>query len=187
MPARAPARPKVRTRAGTARSPSQSAQSRHAPSSRGGAPDPEADVAIDVADRLHSAAIHLLRRVRREDTSAGLSAPQLSALSVIVFRGSLTLGELAHAEQVRPPTITRIVADLEARGLAVREARASDRRITLVRATAKGGRLLEDGRRRRIAALASEIVRLPPREVAQLERAIDILERLVGPRMQHPK
>ena len=143
--------------------------------------------AVDVADRLHSAAIHLLRRVRREDTSAGLSAPQLSALSVIVFRGSLTLGELAHAEQVRPPTITRIVADLEARRLAVREARVGDRRITLVSATAKGKRLLEDGRRRRIAALSGEIVQLPAREVAQLERAIDILERLVGPRMPHTK
>src|SRR5690242_18729709 len=84
--------------------------------------------AVDVADRLHSAAIHLLRRVRREDAGAGLSAPQLSALSVLVFRGSLTLGELAHAEQVRPPTITRIVADLEAAGLATRAARESDRR-----------------------------------------------------------
>ena len=65
--------------------------------------------------------------------------------------------------------------------------RAGDRRVTLVRATAKGERLLEDGRRRRIAALADEIVRLPTREVAQLERAIDILERLVGPRMPHAK
>ncbi|MDA1080364.1 MAG: MarR family transcriptional regulator [Gemmatimonadetes bacterium] len=142
---------------------------------------------LEVADRLHSTAIHLLRRVRREDTSAGLSAPQLSALSVIVFRGSLTLGELAHAEQVRPPTITRIVADLEARGLAVRTQRESDRRIVVVRVTPKGERLLDDGRRRRITALANEIVRLPTRDVAQLERAIDILERLVGPKMPHPK
>ncbi len=143
--------------------------------------------AFDVADRLHSAAIHLLRRVRREDTGAGLSAPQLSALSVIVFRGGLTLGELAHAEQVRPPTITRIVADLESKGLAVRTPRKSDRRVFVVRATPAGERLLEDGRRRRIAALAAEVVRLPTRELAQLERAIDILERLVGPRMPHVK
>lgn len=143
--------------------------------------------AHDVADRLHSAAIHLLRRVRREDTSAGLSAPQLSALSVVVFRGSLTLGELAHAEQVRPPTITRIVAGLEARGLAVRVPRVSDRRVFVVSATPKGARLLEDGRRRRISALAAEIVRLPVRDIAALERAIDILERLVGPRAPHVK
>lgn len=143
--------------------------------------------AFDVADRLHSAAIHLLRRVRREDARAGLSAPQLSALSVLVFRGSLTLGELAHAEQVRPPSITRIVADLEAAGLAVRSARASDRRVTVVTVTPKGVRVLEDGRKRRIAALAAEVVALPRADVARLERAIDILERLVGPRMPHPR
>src|SRR5436190_24310752 len=92
---------------------------------------------LDTADRLHSAAIHLLRRVRREDAGAGIPAPQLSALSVIVFRAGLTLGELAHAEQVRPPTITRIVADLERAGLAVRSPRESDRRVIVVRATTK--------------------------------------------------
>ena len=141
--------------------------------------------ALEAADRLHSAAIHLLRRVRREDTSAGLSAPQLSALSVIVFRGPLTLGELAHAEQVRPPTITRIVADLERAKLAIRSPRETDRRVTVVRATPKGARLLEAGRRRRIASLAAEIVTLPAKDVAVIERALDVLERLVGPRMPH--
>lgn len=151
---------------------------------RTAAPGP---AALDAADRLHSAAIHLLRRVRREDTSAGLSAPHLSALSVIVFRGPLTLGELAHAEQVRPPTITRIVAELERVGLAVRAPRETDRRVTVVRATAKGERLLEEGRRRRIASLAAEIVTLSSRDVAAIERALDVLERLVGPRMPHAK
>ena len=143
--------------------------------------------ALEAADRLHSAAIHLLRRVRREDTSAGLSAPQLSALAVIVFRGPLTLGELAHAEQVRPPTVTRIVAELERAGLAHREPRATDRRVTVVTATARGRTLLEEGRRRRIASLADEIVRLPARDVAALERALDVLERLTGPRMPHAR
>jgi DNA-binding MarR family transcriptional regulator len=148
---------------------------------------PETSPAFETADRLHSAAIHLLRRVRREDAGAGIPAPQLSALSVIVFRAGITLGELAHAEQVRPPTITRVVADLESAGLAVRTPRESDRRVIVVKATAKGERLLEEGRRRRIAALAEEIVRLPTKEIADLERAIDILERLVGPRMPHTR
>jgi len=153
------------------------------------APRPAAPgrAALDAADRLHSTAIHLLRRVRREDTSAGLSAPHLSALSVIVFRGPLTLGELAHAEQVRPPTVTRMVAELERAGLAIRAPRESDRRVTVVRATAKGERLLEEGRRRRIASLAAEIVTLPARDIAAIERALDVLERLVGPRMPHAK
>ena len=73
-----------------------------------------------IADRLHSAAIHLLRRLRQEDAAAGLTAPRLSALSVIVFAGPLTLGELAEAEQVRPPTISRLVQGLEAEGLVER-------------------------------------------------------------------
>src|SRR3954462_3251460 len=79
-----------------------------------------------LADRLHSAAIHLLRRLRREDDASGLPAPQLSALSVIVFGGPITLGALAAAEQVRPPTITRVVATLEESGLVVRETDDAD-------------------------------------------------------------
>src|SRR6478672_923352 len=93
--------------------------------------------AADLADRLHSAAIHLLRRLRREDDATGLPAPQLSALSVIVFGGPITLGALAQAEQVRPPTITRLVATLEEAGLVERETDASDRRVMRVRATAR--------------------------------------------------
>src|SRR5205085_4766945 len=97
----------------------------------------------DLADRLHSAAIHLLRRLRREDDASGLPAPQLSALSVIVFGGPITLGALAAAEQVRPPTITRVVATLEESGLVVRETDDADRRVARVKATAKGTRLLQ--------------------------------------------
>src|SRR4051812_24996751 len=96
----------------------------------------------DLADRLHSAAIHLLRRLRREDDASGLPAPQLSALSVIVFGGPVTLGQLASAEQVRPPTISRLVATLERAGLVEREIDAADRRITRLKATAKGAKLL---------------------------------------------
>ena len=71
------------------------------------------DPATHLADQLHSAAIHLIRHLRQEDDASGLTAPRLSALSVIVFGGPLTVGELAHAEQVRPPTISRLVSDLE--------------------------------------------------------------------------
>src|SRR2546425_13173700 len=70
-----------------------------------------------IADRLHSAAIHLLRRLRVEDKAIGLSGPRASALSVIVFRGPIAMGGLAEAEQVRAPTITRLVASLELGGL----------------------------------------------------------------------
>src|SRR5882757_6987759 len=83
-----------------------------------------------VADQLHSVAIHLLRKLRREDASGGLNAPRLSALSVIVFGGPVTLGELAAAEQVRPPTMTRIVNTLEEQGLVVKKKNAEDGRST---------------------------------------------------------
>jgi DNA-binding MarR family transcriptional regulator len=132
-----------------------------------------------VANRLHSAAIHLLRRVRAQDDAMGLTAPLASALSVIVFGGPLSLGALATAEQVRPPSITRIVRELEARGLVVREATPQDRRVQRVRATAKGRRVLEAGRARRVASLAAALAALPPAELVALEHAAAILERVV--------
>src|ERR687885_353396 len=93
-----------------------------------------------VADRLHSAAVHLLRLLRREDARSGLSAPRLSALSVLVFGGARTLGELAAAEQVRPPTMTRIAQSLVEDGYATRAADPADRRVVRLSATAKGRR-----------------------------------------------
>ena len=132
----------------------------------------------EIADRLHSAAIHLLRRLRREDDASGLPAPQLSALSVIVFGGPLTLGALATAEQVRPPTITKVIAALEADGLVVREPQTDDKRIVRVRATAKGTRLLQEGRRRRVAALVRDLNALSDTELAALRNAVDLIERV---------
>src|SRR5690349_19544850 len=107
-----------------------------------------------VADRLHSAAIHLLRRLRREDDASGLSAPRLSALSVVVFGGPTTLGALAAAEQVRPPTMTRVVQSLEHDGLVKRESVEGDARSVLITATPRGVRLLREGRARRVKRLA---------------------------------
>jgi DNA-binding MarR family transcriptional regulator len=135
----------------------------------------------EVADRLHSAAIHLLRRLRTEDAASGLTAPRLSALSVIVFGGPLTLGALAAAEQVRPPTMTRLVAALERDGLVTREQDPNDRRQILLRATPAGRRLLEEGRARRTASLARRLASLPPSDLAGLARAADLLERLARP------
>src|SRR4051794_41251008 len=112
------------------------------------------DTTLELADRLHSAAIHLLRRLRRQDDASGLPAPQLSALSVIVYGGPITLGNLAAAEQVRPPTMTRLVAALEAAAFVTRETDAKDRRVVRITATAKGRRLLEAGRDPRSAGSA---------------------------------
>ena len=135
--------------------------------------------ALELADRLHSAAIHLLRRLRREDDASGLPAPQLSALSVIVFGGPITLGSLADAEQVRPPTITRLVATLEEAGLVAREIDDADRRVVRVKATPKGARLLQEGRQRRVATLADSLAALSAVDRALLARAVPVLQRIV--------
>jgi DNA-binding MarR family transcriptional regulator len=143
------------------------------------APRPET---IAAADRLHSVAIHLLRHVRQRDVASGVGPAQLSALSVLVFAGPKTLGALAAAEQVKPPTISRIVAGLE-RGRLVEIIRdPHDARRRHVRPTAKGTRLLQQARRRRIEFLASHLGILTPEELAKVSQAVEILRRLLGTR-----
>src|ERR671926_315975 len=110
---------------------------------------------VEAADRFHSAAIHALRHVRRDDPATGLSAARLSALSVLVFGGPRTIGELAAAEHVRPPTMTRLVQALEDEGYVRRERDPADGRAVRVRATAKGERVLWAGRERRVERLAA--------------------------------
>ena len=137
------------------------------------------DPAELLADRLHSSAIQLLRRLRREDARTGLTAPRLSALSVLVFGGPRSLGELAAAEQVRPPTMTRLVTALEREGLVVREAVEGDRRQVRIRATATGRAILARGRERRVAALTAVIDALSDADRAALERSTAILDDLI--------
>src|SRR5437867_2564062 len=129
-----------------------------------------------IADRLHSAAIHLLRRLRVEDKALGLSGPRASALSVIVFRGPITMSALAEAEQVRRPTITRLVDGLERRGLVRRVDDPSDGRVQLVAATAAGKRLLQKGRARRVERLMQGVMQLSEEEQRVLARGADLME-----------
>jgi DNA-binding MarR family transcriptional regulator len=136
--------------------------------------------ATDLADAIHSAAIHVLRYLRTEDEALGLSAPKLSALSVLVFRGPLTVGELARAEQVTPATISRLVTELEDLGLVVRSADEGDARVRRVTPTAEGVALLRQGRRRRVARLAAALERLPASDQAVLGHAASLLERIVS-------
>lgn len=131
----------------------------------------------EIADQLHSTAIHLLRRVRREDAKSGVGPAQLSALSVLVFGGPMTLGELAAVEQVKPPTMTRIVAGLERSLLAERAPDDKDGRRSRIHATSKGIRLLQDGRERRIEHLAAYLRHLSAGELVLLSKAVEILQR----------
>ena len=133
-----------------------------------------------LADQLHSAAIHLLRRLRKEDDASGLSAPRLSALSVVVFGGPLTLGELARAEQVKPPTMTRIVTGLENEGLVKRKGDTRDKRLTRIEATPKGQTILVAGRARRVEKLAVAVRRMEKKELAELHRGVQLLREVVA-------
>ena len=135
--------------------------------------------AEEVAARLHSAAIRLLRMARRQDDAGGLSAPRLSALSVIVFAGPISLAELAAAEQVRAPTMSRVVDALVREGLVTRDINLTDRRMVRIAATEKGKRLLEAGRERRVRALTSRLDSLADSERRALARGVEILERVV--------
>jgi DNA-binding MarR family transcriptional regulator len=134
--------------------------------------------AESVADRVHSAAIHVLRSLRQEDEQMGLSGPRASALSVVVFAGPVTLGQLAVAEQVRPPTMTKLVAALERLGLVTRDGDPADARRVFIRATEKGRALLLKGRKRRIARLARELNALAPEDLVTLEQAAQLMERV---------
>jgi len=132
-----------------------------------------------LSDRLHSAAIHLLRLVRKQDVATGEGPARLSALSVLVFGGAKTLGELAAAEQVKPPTMSRIVAGLARSRLITITDDAHDARRMQIRATAKGTRLLQKGRQLRIAYLASHMRTLTPEELVKLGEGVEILQRLL--------
>jgi DNA-binding MarR family transcriptional regulator len=133
---------------------------------------------VEVADRLHSLAIHLLRRLRINDLASGIGPAQLSALSVLVFGGARSLGELAEAERVKPPTMSRIVAGLEKSGLIQRHSTGDKRRMRL-EPTARGVRLLQEGRKRRVESLAEAMRSLSDAEVDRLQELINVLQRVL--------
>jgi len=134
----------------------------------------------EVADKLHSAAIHLLRYARKQDVLSQEGPARLSALSVLVFGGGpMTLGQLAAAEQVKPPTMSRIVAGLKKSGLVKVEGDTGDARRISVRATDKGRKLLKEARERRIQALTDLITEVSEPEARVLREAAEIVERSI--------
>ncbi|MGH9290022.1 MAG: MarR family winged helix-turn-helix transcriptional regulator [Acidimicrobiales bacterium] len=134
---------------------------------------------IELAGRLRLASARLHRRLRQE-ADTGLSPSQQSALGTIEVQGPITLGDLAAAEHVTPPTITKVIAQLEEEGLVDRTVDPFDRRITRVSATPEGRRRLESSRARRNAFLAVRLEELGPDAVRRLHDAIDALEELAG-------
>jgi DNA-binding MarR family transcriptional regulator len=133
---------------------------------------------LEIAVALHRAAIRLLRAVRVADDETGVSAPKLSALSVLTFGGPTSLTSLARAEQVTPATMSKLVSDLEAEGLVVKRADREDKRGLRIEVTAKGRALMEEGRRRRLALLQKRLAKLSRDERALLDRAAEIMLKL---------
>lgn len=140
------------------------------------APEPHDD---DLAARMRVAVTRLNRRLRQQSL-AGLSPAQATALGSINRLGTPTLGELAVAEQVQPPTMTRLVASMEAAGLVARMGDARDGRVCRVRQTAEGRRTLERIRTMKAAYLTRRFAALAPSEQARLADLTMLLERLVA-------
>jgi DNA-binding MarR family transcriptional regulator len=141
-------------------------------------PKEVSQLAFETADRMHSAAIHLLRGLRIRDRESGIGPAQLSALSVLVFSGPKSLAELAQAEQVKPPTMSRIVAGLVRAKLARMATSKDDRRAIVISPTPKGIRLMQRARMRRVESLARAVAALPEMDVAALRKAALMIEEL---------
>ena len=135
--------------------------------------------ATDIAAGLRLVVNRLARRMRQE-ADAGIGVSMLSALAVIDGAGRMTLGELAASEQVQPPTMTRIAAALEERGLVVREADPKDGRVAWLRVSPDGRKFLERTRGRKNAYLARRLRDFTDEDRRTLERAVTLMQRLVG-------
>jgi DNA-binding MarR family transcriptional regulator len=132
----------------------------------------------ELASRLRLAVTRLARRLRTQ-LPGELSPSQLATLASVECRGPLTLGELSAVERVKPPTMTKIVACLEEQGLVSRTVDPSDRRVARVEATAAGLAFLEDSRQSKDAYLATRLRTLSADDRLALERAAEVLERIL--------
>jgi DNA-binding MarR family transcriptional regulator len=135
----------------------------------------------EAADSMHSAAIHLLRRVREVDEKAmRISPARASALSVLVFGGARSLTELATAERVTTATMSKLVTAMEAEGLARRYPDVNDARAIRIEATAKGRRILERGRERRLELFEQLLADASDADIAAVQRGASVVERAIG-------
>lgn len=137
--------------------------------------------AFDLADRLHSAAIHLLRRLRIQDLASGVGPAKLSALSVLVFSSRpLSLADLAAAEQVKPPTMSRLITSMAEEGLVRIRKSKDDARGIRITVTPRGKKLLLEGKRRRVESLAEALTELDPASLKRLSADIDLLRHVIS-------
>jgi DNA-binding MarR family transcriptional regulator len=134
----------------------------------------------ETIERFHHLTIVMHRGLKLVDEAAGFAGPRASALSVLVFRGPQSLGELARAEGVKPPTMSRLVKAMQAEGLVESVTAAHDQRQVRIAASARGRKVLLKGRRRRLEALAKILEGATSREKAALATVVDLLARALS-------
>jgi DNA-binding MarR family transcriptional regulator len=136
----------------------------------------------DPVEQFHHLAIALLRSLRRVDEANGLAGPRASALSVLVFRGPQSLGELAAAEGVKPPTMSRLVKAMHAEGLVESQVAEHDQRAVRIAPSAKGRRLMLRAREKRLAAIRELLRDASAEEKKALETVVGLLGRALRKR-----
>jgi DNA-binding MarR family transcriptional regulator len=134
---------------------------------------------LQLAERLHFAALHLLVFLRREDLASGVTASRLQALSAIVFEGPISLTDVARIQQVKAPTMTRLVAALEDQGLVTRGADPGDGRAVKLSATRRGRALMLAARQRRLDRLAGALAAIDPGGQARIASSLNALDEVV--------
>lgn len=135
---------------------------------------------VRLSERLYLTVVHLMRRLRRVDEGLGLPTAHLTTLTTLLSEGAMTLGQLAKAEGVRAPTITRRIQQMEEAGLVVRGTSERDGRVVRVRHSARAIAVLEQGRATRAAVIGSRLAALDASDRATLERALEILDEIAA-------
>jgi DNA-binding MarR family transcriptional regulator len=136
----------------------------------------------DTVEQFHHLAIVMLRKLRNVDEANGFSGPRASALSVLVFRGPQSLGELAAAEGVKPPTMSRLVKAMQAEGLVESQVAEHDQRAVRIAPSAKGRRLMLRAREKRLAAIRELLRDASAEEKKALETVVGLLGRALRKR-----
>jgi DNA-binding MarR family transcriptional regulator len=132
----------------------------------------------ELASQLRPALLRLTRVVRNQRVDMSVTLTQLSAMGTLRKRGAMSAGELAGFERVQPPSMTKVLANLEERGLVRRDVHPTDRRQAVLEITPAGEALLDSERRSRDAWLSKQLAILSPDERALVQRVIPIMEKL---------
>lgn len=132
----------------------------------------------ELAAQLRPALLRLTRIVRNQRVDMSVTLTQLSAMSTLLKSGPMSAGELAACERVQPPSMTKVLANLEERGLVRRESHPSDRRQAIIAITQEGIDLLDSERRSRDAWLSQRLAQLTPEERALLRDVVPLLDKL---------